>query len=262
MINSWKNTRLDNIAFTSGENFTHSFPDHFHEEYTIGVSVSGIQQFNLLGKEFVVAPKSIFLIKPGQMHAHHSMADLGWSFKSMYLSHDFMSYLLKGSNIDAESAFVPVIQNKYLFNHYIGIHENKEGDLEGRLTSFMKVLYARSTDSAEPLVIPSSERLDEVKVYLANHINQKLNLDTIATKFRIDKFQLIRQFKKHTGVTPNVYLTILRVERARQLMNQNHSLVETAFEAGFYDQSHFHHNFLYYTGVTPGTFISQTDNCI
>ncbi|WCT13892.1 AraC family transcriptional regulator [Mucilaginibacter jinjuensis] len=256
MISSWKNTRFDNIAFTSGENFTHSFPDHFHEEYTIGVSVNGIQQFNLLNKEFIVAPHSIFLIKPGQMHAHHPIADLGWSFKSMYLSPDFVDHLLKGSEIKADSAFVPVVQDEELFNHYINIHENKESDVEDRITSFLYSVYQRSTDnSLQASVISSSEKLDEIKAYLADHITQKLNLDTIAGKFHIDKFQLIRQFKKHTGVTPNVYLTILRVECARRLMNQNHSLVETAFEAGFYDQSHFHHNFLYYTGVTPGSFV-------
>lgn len=261
MINSWKNTRFDNIAFTSGENFTHSFPDHFHEEYTIGVSVSGIQQFNLLGKEFTVAPQSIFLIKPGQMHAHYSMADLGWSFKSMYLSPDFMNHLLKGNRINSDSAFMPLVQDADLFNRYINIHKNKGDDLEAGIASFVNALYVKSADS-ESAVVSSTEKLDEIKAYLATHINQKLNLDTIAGKFRIDKFQLIRQFKKHTGVTPNVYLTILRVEKARQLMNQNHSLTETAFEAGFYDQSHFHHNFLYYTGVTPGSFVSSGFDCI
>jgi AraC-like DNA-binding protein len=258
MINSWKNTRFDNIAFTSGENFTHSFPDHFHEEYTIGVSVSGVQQFNLLDKEFVVAPHSIFLIKPGQMHAHHSMADLGWSFKSMYLSPDFMAYLLKDTGINAVSAFMPLVQDETLFKRYINMHENKDGDLKGSIAFFMEALYLKLADSESP-VIPSSEKLDDIKAYLADHVTQKLNLDAVAEKFRIDKFQLIRQFKKHAGVTPNVYLTILRVERARRLMNQNHSLVEIAFEAGFYDQSHFHHNFLYYTGVTPGSFVNKAN---
>jgi AraC-like DNA-binding protein len=257
MINSWTNTSFDNIAFTSGENFTHSFPDHFHEEYTIGVSVSGIQQFNLFDKEFTVAPQSIFLIKPGQMHAHHSMADLGWSFKSMYLSPDFMTYLLKGSNVDTDNPFMPLVQDAALFKQYVNIHQNKELNLKDSIASFIHALCRKlaSTDSFS--TIPSSEKLDEVKHYLAQHLSQKLNLDVIANKFRIDKFQLIRQFKKHTGVTPNVYLTILRIEKARQLINQNYSLVETALEAGFYDQSHFHHNFLYYTGVTPGGFVSR-----
>jgi AraC-like DNA-binding protein len=256
MINSWTNTSFDNIAFTSGENFTHSFPDHFHEEYTIGVSISGIQQFNLLDQEFVVAPQSIFLIKPGQMHAHHSMADLGWSFKSMYLSPDFMAYLLKGSSIEADSSFIPLVQDAELFERFVSIHQNKDHNLKDSVASFMRVLYQRSASDDHISAIPPSAKLDEIKYYLADHVSQKLNLDVIANKFRIDKFQLIRQFKKHTGVTPNVYLTILRIEKARQLINQQYSLVETALEAGFYDQSHFHHNFLYYTGVTPGSFVS------
>lgn len=258
MISRWENSSFDRIGFTSGDNFAHSFPSHFHAEYTIGVSVNGIQQFELQEKSFLVQPFSIFLIKPGQMHAHHPIADIGWSFKSLYLSPDFMDYLLKESDLSPTNSLNPVTEDKVLFNDYLKLHENKEQPREEEFTGFVEKLWRRSmADNNNPAAAFPPGKMDEIKYYLSRQTGQKLNLDQLAKKFFIDKYQLIRQFKKHTGVTPNTYLTILRIEKAKKLMNLNYPIVEAALDAGFYDQSHFHHNFLYYTGVTPGKFISR-----
>ncbi|WP_354304079.1 AraC family ligand binding domain-containing protein [Pedobacter sp. UYP1] len=68
--------RVDNITFTSADNFTHSFPVHFHEQYTIGVAVNGIQKFDFQGESCFVEPHSIFLIKPHMVHSYYPVADL------------------------------------------------------------------------------------------------------------------------------------------------------------------------------------------
>ncbi len=36
---------------------------------------------------------------------------------------------------------------------------------------------------------------------------------------------------------------ILPIEKARKMINAGYPIVEAALEAGFYDQSHFHHRF-------------------
>ncbi len=255
MISTWKSERFDGIGFTSGENFTHSFPDHFHYEYTVGVSTSGIQKFDLQGKSFMVEPFSVFLIKPEQMHAHYPIAELGWSFKSIYLSLDFVNYLLKGSGTQhINSINSPILNDEALFNAYINLHQNKEAPSETEFATFLKALFRKSAIENDALQLQIPERIAEIKCYLLQQLNQKLSLDKISKKFSIDKYQLIRQFKTHTGVTPNTYLTILRIEKARKLISNHFPIIEAALEAGFYDQSHFHHNFVHYTGLTPGAY--------
>lgn len=254
MINSWRNLCLDNISFTSADNFTHSFPDHFHEEYTIGVSVKGIQKFDIQGKSLVVEPYSIFLIKPHLMHAHSPIADLGWSFKSLYLSTDLMKHLLKGSVIKKMSDQPILIKDGTLFKQYMHIHANKLMPDEALLADFIRQLSGKAIQIADDTASGLPEKIIALKQHLYEQFNQKLGLKDIAKIYRIDKYQLIRQFKQHLGVTPNTYLTILRIEKARKMLNDGYPIVEAALEAGFYDQSHFHHSFLYYTGVTPGNF--------
>ncbi|QNK61009.1 AraC family transcriptional regulator [Pedobacter sp. PAMC26386] len=256
MINSWKNSCLDSINYTSGENFKHSFPDHFHEEYTIGVAVKGIQRFDLMEKSFFVEPLSVFLIRPGQLHAHYPIADLGWSFKSIYLSPDLMTYLLQHAGIQERHSFNPIIQDQSLAQEFLKLHEQKTAPKEKEFGAFLVNLYQRlAVSDDEPSTVLVPNKIIDITTYLSEQLNHKLNLDQLSVRFQVDKFQLIRQFKKHKGVTPNTYLTILRIEKARKLMNLHYPIVEAALEAGFYDQSHFHHSFLHYTGVTPGSFI-------
>ena len=93
--------------------------------------------------------------------------------------------------------------------------------------------------------------ITDVQSYLRSVCDQKLNLAELAQRFSLDKYQLIRHFKRQVGVTPNNYLTLLRIEQAKCLLAQGHPLVEVALDTGFYDQSHFARYFRTHTGVTP-----------
>jgi AraC-like DNA-binding protein len=107
--------------------------------------------------------------------------------------------------------------------------------------------------------VPFQDVITDIKQYLRGVHDQKLNLAELARRFSLDKYQLIRHFKRQVGVTPNGYLTLLRIEQAKSLLAQGHTLVEVALETGFYDQSHFARYFRTYTGVTPRGY---QKNCV
>jgi AraC-like DNA-binding protein len=106
---------------------------------------------------------------------------------------------------------------------------------------------------------PFQDVIADIQQYLRGVHDQKLNLEELAQRFSLDKYQLIRHFKRQVGVTPNGYLTLLRIEQAKSLLAQGHALVEVALETGFYDLSHFARYFRTYTGVTPRGY---QKNCV
>lgn len=106
---------------------------------------------------------------------------------------------------------------------------------------------------------PLPDVIVDIQQYLSGVHDQKLNLAELAHRFSFDKYQLIRHFKRQVGVTPNGYLTLLRIEQAKFLLAQGHALVEVALQTGFYDQSHFARYFRTYTGVTPRGY---QQNCV
>lgn len=95
---------------------------------------------------------------------------------------------------------------------------------------------------------------EQIKVYLSQHVKDKICLDELCKRFKYDKFKLLRQFKQYTGLSPINYLITLRIETAKKLMISDLSLVQIALESGFYDQSHFSNCFLKFVGLTPGGY--------
>jgi AraC-like DNA-binding protein len=62
-------------------------------------------------------------------------------------------------------------------------------------------------------------------------------------------------FKKASGVPPHAYITMRRLERAKELLLESDlPLVEVAASVGFQTQAHFTEVFHKHTGVTPRAF--------
>lgn len=80
------------------------------------------------------------------------------------------------------------------------------------------------------------------------HIN---NLQTLSSR------QFQRLFKQHTGISAKQYAAICRFQHAIHLIMQGNSLVNTALDAGFSDQSHFNHDIKKLTGLPPRQFFQQ-----
>jgi AraC-like DNA-binding protein len=70
--------------------------------------------------------------------------------------------------------------------------------------------------------------------------------------------RLERLFLQQVGLSPKRYARLLRVAHSRELIKQggaDTSLTDTAFAAGYFDQSHFIHDFKAVTGFTPGGYL-------
>lgn len=107
-----------------------------------------------------------------------------------------------------------------------------------------------STNEATQEVI-----FEQIKIYLSQHVKDKICLDGLCKRFKCDKFYLLRRFKQYTGLSPIHYLITLRIQSAKELLTSTHlPLVQIALESGFYDQSHFSNCFVKLEGLTPGEY--------
>jgi AraC-like DNA-binding protein len=77
----------------------------------------------------------------------------------------------------------------------------------------------------------------------------------ITAQLGISERQLERLFKKYIGLSPKFYARIIRFSTIFQLIRENApEWVGLAYEAGFYDQSHFIRNFKAFTGEDPSQY--------
>lgn len=98
---------------------------------------------------------------------------------------------------------------------------------------------------------------DKIIMYIReNYHNPDIYLSAISEEFHISLSHLSRTFVRATGMNFNEYMAQLRVEQAKQLMEQQHWLSnqEIAERVGYSDGRYFSQVFKKYCGKTPNEY--------
>jgi AraC-like DNA-binding protein len=96
--------------------------------------------------------------------------------------------------------------------------------------------------------------LRHVQEHISSHLDEELDLRTLAHIAGRSRSHFARSFKQSTGHTPHEYILRRRVEHAEMLLvKTSMRLSEIALAAGFSDQSHFSRHFRRATGKRPST---------
>lgn len=86
--------------------------------------------------------------------------------------------------------------------------------------------------------------------------DSRLTVDSLAREAGLSVPHFARAFKESIGRAPHQHLLMLRLERARRLLDSPRAtLSAVALQAGFADQAHFTRHFKRHFGVTPGAFV-------
>jgi AraC family transcriptional regulator len=121
--------------------------------------------------------------------------------------------------------------------------------------------------AARPGKAPGLSRatLERIGDYLRANLAENIALAELAKLAGLSSFHFARSFRNAMGLAPHQYLIRLRVERARELLQQKQrgkSLAAVAAEVGFCDQSHLCRHFRRIVGVTPLRFQAGSKNVL
>jgi AraC-like DNA-binding protein len=91
-----------------------------------------------------------------------------------------------------------------------------------------------------------------------------LNLKQLSERIGYSQKHFIDLFKRHVGVSPKRYLRIMRFQKAILQIETGETLPwdQVAAEAGYYDQSHFIHDFKSFSGFTPGEYLRMKSSTL
>lgn len=90
------------------------------------------------------------------------------------------------------------------------------------------------------------------------HSKGVANVQQLAEKFNLSTRQFERKFKEYSGFSPKLFSRIIRFQAAlKEYENRKYkSLTEITHECGYYDQSHFIHDFKAFSGYHPKHYFS------
>lgn len=114
------------------------------------------------------------------------------------------------------------------------------------------ILYRTVDILNRPLAPVTPQLMSEAVRFLEANYARKLSADDLAVHMGYGRTQLFELFKKHTGLTPNEYLTRLRVKKATELLRGSRiSVAEVAAATGFASVGYFRRVYAKYTGKVP-----------
>ena len=89
-------------------------------------------------------------------------------------------------------------------------------------------------------------------VLMSEKLGSEIELDEVARDAGLSRPHFYKLFRRQTGVTPNIYLNTLRMEKAVQRLGQtSQSITEIGYELGFSCQSVFTRFFSSHVGMAP-----------
>jgi AraC-like DNA-binding protein len=100
-------------------------------------------------------------------------------------------------------------------------------------------------------------RVVQAKLYIDKNYSEKIDLDNISDEAHFSKFHFIRLFKSIYGKTPHQYLTNVRIEKAKQLLEQGNVVSAVCNLVGYDSLSTFSGLFSKTVGKSPNQYVSD-----
>ena len=259
----WRNPRYDGLECLSATFFTHRFPQHTHDTYVMGVVNAGCNAYSQNGVKIYAGAGDICVINPGVVHDGGAF-DRGFSYRMTYPSVALMKELAEdvtGRAVhNAPSFTAATMRDEEVVELFRSAHERMEAGDEAvgadeDLIAAYGLMLLRYADLAPPGAIGREpKRIGRVRAFLEEHFSEPLDLKTLAVVAGLSRFQLLRAFRRETGMTPHTYLIDCRVRAARRLLACGESVAGAASACGFADQSHLTRIFKAHAGLTPGRY--------
>jgi AraC-like DNA-binding protein/predicted transcriptional regulator YdeE len=110
-------------------------------------------------------------------------------------------------------------------------------------------------------VLNHIDRLNRIIEYVETHLDNKLDLSSLAAKSALSKYHFHRVFKALLGEQPLKYVERRRITRAaHDLLNSNKRIIDIAFDFGFGSHESFTRTFKKWFLLTPSQFRKAKPN--
>ena len=232
---------------------------HYHRLFEIYYFIKGECKYFIDDRTYTLFPGDVILIPQNVIHrtlytsdyertllnfTHHFIPD------SVSSKLDGMLYLYRNPNLSKD------IKNIFetIGTEYSKMDEHSEEMLTG-LVKTLFILLARNENMAVQSGGNSAFVAKTVKI-ISESFQTDLTLNDLAESFSVSPEHLSRTFKKETGFGFNEYLTLVRLQKAEQFLEEGElkTVSEIAYACGFNDSNYFSDRFKRTHGMSPLKF--------
>lgn len=258
-MREFKYSKSENITALSAKFDEFEYKKHAHEEYAIGVTLKGIQQWKLEGELCKSRPGGIMLFSPEQMHDGCSGDKTGLEYVMTYIPTDLFKEISGKKDILKFSS--PIVYDKTLATNIINLARCIETGQGNLLTcELIMNIVNRTANADENMRMPKSYTAVRRSIEMMHESYENpLKLDEICKEVQMSKYHFIRQFKAIKGVSPYQFFLNGKISHAKKLLETKEELYTVMLRCGFYDLSHMNRLFKSVYGITAFAYSQLID---
>lgn len=250
-----------NIEAYDFQGIIQPFPPHFHEYYVIGLITNGTRQLQCQNQEYILSKGEMLLLNPYDSHSCIQSDQGTLCYKSISISQETMQYYMRDT-IEKDKCIQMthhVINDEDMIHCFQRLHDmimHKENEFikEEYFLLLLSLLVHHYAQPHHEHELENSQNMRNICQYIEKHYDEHMTLNELCQISQLSQSTLLRSFTKVKGMTPYRYLMTIRINKAKQLLEQGISPSETALKVGFFDQSHFTKYFHSFVGLSPRVY--------
>ena len=239
---------------------------HYHAFCKVLLLLKGSGDYTIGGQRYSLRPGDVVLIPQGCVHRPELDGDVPYERIILYLSPDFLTQASTAQcdlhQIFSGEVLRPGEKGREKLQR---LARQLERDLElegfGRdiltTTALLRLLVELGRQRAQGQTLPAAvdeagdPRIQKMLAYLDSHISEELDIDTLAQRFFLSKYHMMRLFRQETGSTIHLYITQKRLRMARELIRGGMKATQACYQSGFHSYSAFTRACEKHLGTTP-----------
>lgn len=245
-------------------------PIHWHDEFEIIYVKSGFLTVSISGENYIGKPGDAFVVSPGNLHFMGSQTGnvdyFTFLFPLKYISFrtdDILDDKLLEPLNSGHLIINPEIEDtvKEQCEQLVEIYGAKKEESQSKITAQIKTkiillqfileLWKRGfiveNDTSGKNTVEK-----EMVSYIQQNFTGKILLKEFGEQFHLSEKYISRYFKEHFHITISQYVTYLRLEHAKHLLQDtNIPITEVAMQSGYQNVSYFIRSFKKMYGMSP-----------
>ena len=245
-------------------------PVHWHDELEIIYVKEGSLNVNIAGESYIGNPGDAFAVSPGNLHFMGSQTGTVDYYTFLFP----MRYVtFNTEDILDKEVLEPLNNGRLMIYPQIGkaardiceelidIHQLKNSETEQKIIVQLKIkmtlLQFILKMWQEGLIVDNATSgrntiEKEMISYIQQNYTEKIYLKEFGAQFHLSEKYISRYFKEHFHITLSQYVNHLRLEHARQLLQETAlPITEVAMQSGYQNVSYFIRSFKETYGVPP-----------
>lgn len=243
-----------------------TFAYHYHDFHKVIIFLSGKAAYHIEGKSYYLRPWDILLVNRHAIHKPEIDFSVPYERFVLWIRDDlaqtdllrcFQKAIDRSFNLIRLDSGTQEKLKQLLYELEAALKDEKFGsDLLGTalFTQFMVYvnrIFLEKQYIYDTRSYSSDSQIEELLRYINHNLTEDLSIETLARKYYLSKYHMMRKFKEETGYTIHNYIVSKRLLLARTQIAEGTPVLKAAQLSGFSDYTTFSRAYKKQFGSAP-----------